>query len=84
MEEAGVRRLQIRCFEKFCKFYKKTSVLEFLFNKAASLKVCNSINSRRQHRCFSAELEKFLRTPFFTEEYQWLPLTFNFEYRCDC
>ena len=77
VKEEGVRRLQIRCFYKFCKFYRKISVLEFLFNKAAGLKVCNSIKSRLQHRCFPVELAKFLKTLFFTEEYQWLPLTFN-------
>ena len=69
MKEEDVRRLQITCFYKFCKFYRKTSVLESLFNKAAVLKVCNSVKSRLQHRCFPAELAKFLRTPFFIEEY---------------
>ena len=74
VKEEGVRRLQIRCFYKFCKFYRKISVLEFLFNKAAGLKVCNSIKSRLQHSCFSVKLAK---TPFFTEEFHWLLLAFN-------
>ena len=60
-----------------CKFHRKTSVLESLFNKAAGLKACNSIKKRLQHSCFPVKLAKFLKTPFFTEEFQWLLLTFN-------
>ena len=77
VSEAVVLRLQIRCSWKFCKFYRKTSVLDSLFNKAAGLKACNPIKERLQHRCFPMKFEKFLRTPFFTKEFQWLHLRFN-------
>ena len=52
-------------------------MLESLFNKAAALKACNPIKKRFQHRCFPMKFEKFLRTPFFTKEFQWLLLRFN-------
>ena len=55
----------------------KTSLLESLFNKAAVLKVSNSIRKKLQHSCFPVRLEKFLKTPFYTMEFQWLLLTFN-------
>ena len=32
---------------------------------------------RLQHSCFPVKLAKFLRTFFFTEEFQWLLLTFS-------
>ena len=74
VSEAGVRRLQIRWS---CKFHRKTSVLESISNKAAGLKVCNSIKKRLQHSCLPVKLAKFLKIPFFTEEFRWLLLTFN-------
>ena len=74
VSEAGVRRLQIRWS---CKFHRKTSVLESIFNKAAGLKVCDSIKKRLHHSCPPVKLAKFLKRPFFTEEFQWLLLTFN-------
>ena len=52
-------------------------MLESPFNKAACLKVCNSIKKRLQHSCFPVKLAKFLKTTFFTEEFRWLLLTFN-------
>ena len=30
-----------------------------------------------QHRCFSVEFTKFLRTPFYIEDLWWLPLNFT-------
>ena len=75
--ETGVRRLQIRCSLKICKFHRKTSVLESLFNQAAGLQVCSSLKKRLQHRCFPVRPAKFLKIPFFTEGFQWLLLTFN-------
>ena len=41
-------------------------MLESIFNKAAGLKVYNSV-----------KLAKFLKTPLFTEEFRYLLLTFN-------
>ena len=66
VSEAGVRRLQIMCSKKFCKFCN-----------AVGLKVWNSIKKRLQQRCLPVKLAKFLKTPFLTEEFQWLLLTFN-------
>ena len=64
VSEPVVRRLQIRCSWNFCKFRRKTYVLESLFNKAASLKTCNSVKKRLQHSHFTAKLAKFLRALF--------------------
>ena len=52
-------------------------MLEFLFNKAAGLKACNSFIKRLQLRCFPVKFAKFLKIPFFTEKFQWLLLMFN-------
>ena len=49
----------------FCNVHKKTPVLEYLFNKIASLKVCNFIQKTLQHRCFPVNIAKYLRTAFF-------------------
>ena len=40
-------------------------MLEFLVNKAGSLKACNFIKKRLQHRYFPGKFAKFLRTTFF-------------------
>ena len=65
VSEAVVLRPQIRYSLKFCKFHRKTSVLESLFNKATGLKACNPIKKRLQHKCFPIKFAKFLRTLFF-------------------
>ena len=52
-------------------------MLESIFSKAAALKVCNSIKKKLQHNYLAVKLAKFLKTPFFTEEFRWLLLTFN-------
>ena len=41
------------------------------------LQTCNSIEKRLQNRCFPVKFAKFLRTPFFTKEFQWLLLRFD-------
>ena len=54
------------------------------------LKSCNPqhpIKKRLQHRCFPVKFAKNLRTPYFTEQLQWLLLTrifkgFRNENRC--
>ena len=51
--EAVADLLQNRCSSKFRKFYKKTLVLESLFNKVAGRQACNFIEKRLQRRCFS-------------------------------
>ena len=42
-------------------------MLESISNKAAGLKVCNSINKRLQHSCLPVKLAKFLKTFFYRE-----------------
>ena len=37
-------------------------MLESIFNQVAGLQVCNFIKKRFQHRCFSANIAKFLKT----------------------
>ena len=49
--------LQKMCFYIFCSIHRKTSVLE-------SLLACKFIKKRLQHRCFLANIAKFLRTAF--------------------
>ena len=62
----------------FCNVHKKTPVLEYLFNKIASLKVCNFIQKTLLHRCFPVNIVKYLRTAFFTEHLQWLLFSLSF------
>ena len=49
---------------KLRKFHCGTPVLEYLFNKVASLKACNFIKKIIQLRCFPVKFAKFLRTSF--------------------
>ena len=51
-------------------------MLESLFNKPAGLGL-QPFKKILQHRCFRIQFAKFLRTPFFTKEIQWLLLRFN-------
>ena len=37
-------------------------MLESLFNKVSSLKICNSIKRRLQHSCFPVKLQNFYKT----------------------
>ena len=53
---------QNRCYEKFCNVYRKTLVLESLFNKDAGLQV------------FSCEYCKTAKSSFLTEHLRWLLL----------
>ena len=48
--------------ETLCSIHKKTSVLESLFNKVASLKAWNLIKKRLQQRYFPVNVAKLLRT----------------------
>ena len=40
-----------------------------LFNKVASLKVCNSVKKRLQRSCFPVKLSKFLRMSFLRKSF---------------
>ena len=58
--------------------YRKTPVLEYLFNKVADLKVCNCIKKRLQYMCFPINMAKFLRPAFFIEHLRSLILNTHF------
>ena len=57
-------------FLKISQIPQKAAVLETLLDKVATLK-------NLQHRSFPVKFARFLRTPVFTEQLQWLLLTFN-------
>ena len=46
---------------KICNIHRKTSVVESLFSKVATLKACNFFKMRLQHRCFPVNIAKLLR-----------------------
>ena len=52
-----------KVFVKFCKFHRKTLVLESLCSKVTALKPRNFIKKRLQHRRFLVKIVKFLRKP---------------------
>ena len=58
--------LQHRCSSKFLNIYRKTHVLESLFNKVTDLK------EKLQQRCFPLNIAKLLRAAFFIEHLWWL------------
>ena len=66
--------LQNRCSWKFCNIHREACVLESLINKTATMKACNFIKKRLQHRCFTVNIAKFLRISFFIEHLWWLVL----------
>ena len=65
---------KIRYFWKFLNIYRKTRVLELLYNKFAVLQVCKFIKKRLQHRCFPLNIAKFLRTTLLIEQQIFLKL----------
>ena len=69
--------LQNRYSWKFCKFHRKTPVLQSLFYKVASFQTCKFIKKKLQHRCFPVKLAKFLRTAFLKEHLPWPHLIFG-------
>ena len=54
---------KISVLKNFSMLAKNTCV-RVSFNKAGSLKVCNLLKKRFQHRCFPVNIPKFLRTAF--------------------
>ena len=62
---------KIGALKNFANFYRKTPVLDSLFNKVAGPQACSFIKKRLQHRCFPVKFAKLLRTPFFTEHLRW-------------
>ena len=55
--------LQKKLFLKILQYPHETPVLESLFKKFTSLKVCNIIRKRTQHRCFPVNTAKLKRLP---------------------
>ena len=49
-----------KLFLKSSQYPQETPVLEVLFKNAAGLKACNFFKKRLQHRCFPANIAKFL------------------------
>ena len=65
MIEAAVYKCS-RCL-KFWNIYRKTPVLESLFNQVPGLQCCNIINKRLQHKCFHVNIAKYLENTYFEE-----------------
>ena len=47
----------------FFKNHRKTSVLQFLYDKVAGLKTCIFIKKTLQQKCFPVNIAKFLKAP---------------------
>ena len=71
-----------RCSWKFHKIYRKTPVLESIFNKVTDLRLAALFKKRLWHRCFPANFVKFSRTPFSIEHLRWLLLYNWFRFWC--
>ena len=56
------------------KFTGKHLRQSLFLNKVAGLSPAALLEKRLWHRCFPANLVKFLRTPIFTEQLWWLLL----------
>ena len=52
-------------------------MLEFLFNKVAGQKTCNSIKNRIQRRCLPVNIAKFWRTPILKKFCEGLLLSLD-------
>ena len=48
----------------------KTPVPQSLFDKVVGLQICNFIKKRLQHKCFSVNIVKFLRTFILKNTYE--------------
>ena len=60
----------------FAKFTEKHCV-GVIFDKAAGLNACRLIKKTLQHRCFPMNIARFVRTPFVTQQLQWLLLNID-------
>ena len=61
----------------FCKFHRKTPVLESVFNKVAGLQACDFTKKRLQHKCFPVKFAKFLKHLLWrtsVNDYFWMML----------
>ena len=67
--------LETRCFKKFCKIHKKTTVPESNFLIKLQVSACKLIKKETlSRRCFPANFAKFLKIPFFKKHVRWLLL----------
>ena len=53
--------------KKFCKFHRKTPMLESLFNKIPGLQACNFIKKRPPTQAFSCRIYDFFKNTYFEE-----------------
>ena len=58
----------------FTKFTGKHLCQSHFFNKVTGLRSTTLLKKKLQHRYFPVIFAKFLRTPFFTEQFWWLLL----------
>ena len=70
--------IEICVLENFTKFTGKHLCQSLFFNKVAGLRLSTLLKKRLWHKCFTVNFVKFLKTPFFTEHLQWLPLVIPF------
>ena len=72
-------RPDVFCFKgvlrNFTKFTGKYLCQNIFFNIIAGLRPVTLLKKRLWHRCFPENFVKFLRTPFFIENLQWLLLS---------
>ena len=59
---------------KFAKFTGQHLCQSLFFNKFAGLRPATLLKKRPWHRWFPVNFVKFLRTPFFKEDFWWLLL----------
>ena len=55
--------LSKKAFLKISQYSQENTCAELLFDKVTGLEVYNFIKERLQHRCFLANIAKFLRKP---------------------
>ena len=63
--------LQSKSSLKYPNIYRKTTVLDSLFNNVPGLQTSNFIKKWLQHRCFPVNFANFLRTAFSIEHLWW-------------
>ena len=74
--ESPYRSSRPEVFLKILQKLQENTCLRVSFlNKVAGLRPTTLLKKRLQHWCFPVNFVKFLRTPFFTENLQWLLTT---------
>ena len=68
--------------EVFCKTSQENTCSSIsFFNKVSGLRPVTLLKKRLWRRCFPANFAKFIRTPFFVEQLQWLHLHTAVDFR---